>query len=231
MLIGGLQKLSLIDYPGKVAATVFTAGCNFFCPFCHNPDLVDIKNRKNQLFISEPEFFDFLAQRQGMVEGICVSGGEPTLQADLPEFLAKIKDLGFLVKLDTNGARPEILEDLLSKNLIDYVAMDIKGPLENYGKIVKIDVDLEQIHKSTQIVRQFPSYEFRTTVVPGLHKASDFLSIARWLEGAERYYLQQFRPESTLDPAFSKIRPYPDEKLAEFCQIVRPYFGVCGVRT
>ena len=222
--------MTLIDYPGHVAATVFTGGCNFFCPFCHNPELVDAQKYKDRYFVSEPEFFDFLKNRRGLLEGICVSGGEPTLHQDLPDFLAKIKKLGFLVKLDTNGSRPDVLENLISKNLVDYLAMDIKGPLEKYHKITKTETDLEKIHQSTCLARKFPDYEFRTTVVPGLHRKADFLSIARWLEGAKKYFLQQFRPEDTLDPAFGKIRPYSDEKLAEFCQIIKPYFEVCEVR-
>lgn len=230
MLIGGLQKLSLIDYPGRVAATVFTAGCNFFCPFCHNPELVRVEQNKKRGFITEPDFFDFLAGRHGMIDAICVSGGEPTIQPDLLDFLKKIKMLGFLIKLDTNGARPEVIEDLLNQGIVDYIAMDIKGPLEKYQRIVKADIDLEKIHESTQITRQFPDYEFRTTVVPSLHEKEDFLNIARWLDGSKCYFLQQFNPEKTLDLAYGKIKPYPDEKLVEFSQMMKPFFEVCEVR-
>ncbi len=230
MLIGGLQKVSLIDYPGHVAATIFTAGCNFSCPFCHNPELVKIGSDKYSMFLTDEEVLDFLKTRQGMLEGVCVTGGEPILQADLADFLAKIKELGFLVKLDTNGSRPEVLKDLIKEGLIDYIAMDIKGSLEKYIKIVGSPVSLENIHESTQITRGLPEYEFRTTVVPGLHEKDDFLSIAKWLDGSKRYFLQQFRPEKTLDSVYGQIRPYPDEKLVEFANIMRPYFGECGVR-
>ena len=230
MLLGGLQKVSLVDYPGRVAATVFTAGCNFLCPFCHNPELVQIGKYRNQLFLPDEEFFDFLKTRRGLIDGVCVSGGEPTLQLDLPEFLKKIKGLGFLTKLDTNGAKPEVLKDLAAKNLVDYVAMDIKGPLEKYGKIVGTNIDFEKIHESTELVRHFPNYEFRTTVIPKFHKKEDFLSIAKWLDGAKKYFLQQFRPEKTFDESFQKIRPYSDEKLAQFCGLIKPFFETCEVR-
>ncbi len=230
MLIGGLQKLTLIDYPGHIAASVFTAGCNFFCPFCHNPELVRIGGAKYQFFLNEDEFFDFLESRKGLIEGVCVTGGEPTIHLDLPQFLKKIKELGFLVKLDTNGSNPQILESLLEEKLVDYAAMDIKGPLEKYHRFANAEVDLEKIHKSTELCRRFPAYEFRTTVVPTLHQKKDFLSIAKWLDGAKSYYLQQFRPGNTLDNGFSNIRPYSDSKLAEFCEAIRPFFEVCEVR-
>ena len=230
MLIGGLQKVTLIDYPGRVATTVFTAGCNFCCPFCHNPDLVEIGRNRNQFFLTDDEVLNFLQDRQGMIEGVCLSGGEPTIQSDLPEFIKKIKELGFLVKLDTNGSRPEVLEDLLKDNLVDYVAMDIKGPLEKYKKFISGNPDFEKIHQSTILARRAPDYEFRTTVVPGLHEKGDFLSISRWLEGAKKYFLQQFRPGNTLDSSFSQLKPYPDEKIAEFCNAIKPYFEICEVR-
>ncbi|MBI4708933.1 MAG: anaerobic ribonucleoside-triphosphate reductase activating protein [Candidatus Portnoybacteria bacterium] len=230
MLLGGLQKLTLIDFPGRVAATVFTIGCNFFCPFCYNSELVDAKKIKKHPQIPEEDFFNFLKERQGMLDGVCITGGEPTLQADLPEFIKKIKELRFLVKLDTNGARPEILSDLLEQKLVDYIAMDIKGPLEKYHKFADAADILEKIHQSTQIIRQMPDYEFRTTAVPSLHEKEDFLSIARWLEGAKKYYIQQFKAEKTLDSAYSSIKPYPDEQLVEFCQIAKPYFEICEVR-
>ncbi|OGZ34486.1 MAG: anaerobic ribonucleoside-triphosphate reductase activating protein [Candidatus Portnoybacteria bacterium RBG_19FT_COMBO_36_7] len=230
MLLGGLQKVSLVDYPGRVAATVFTAGCNFLCPFCHNPELVTIGKYPEQMFLPDEDFFDFLKSRHGLIEGVCVSGGEPTIQENLPEFLKKIKAMGFLTKLDTNGARPEALKNLAKENLVDYLAMDIKGPLDKYGKITGMNIDFEKIHESTELTRQFPDYEFRTTVIPKFHKKEDFLSIAKWLDGAKKYFLQQFRPEKTFDESFQHIRPYPDEKLGEFCNLIKPYFETCEVR-
>lgn len=230
MLIGGLQKLTLIDYPGKVASTVFGAGCNFFCPFCYNAGLVDPRKIKKQPLLDEEAFFDFLRGRQNMIEGVCIGGGEPTIQPDLVDFIKKIKELGFSVKLDTNGSYPEVLKELTDRGLVDYLAMDIKGPLDKYHHFAKTKVDLEKIHQSTDVVRRAPDYEFRTTVIPSLHEKPDFLNIARWLQGAKKYFLQQFKPEKTLDPSFSKIKPYPEEKLIEFCQIAKPYFDTCEVR-
>lgn len=230
MVIGGLQKVSLIDYPGRVAATVFTSGCNFSCPFCHNPELVDSRQISRQPFFPQTEFFDFLKSRQGLIDGVCITGGEPAVHKDLPEFVKKIKDMGFLVKLDTNGTRPEVLQELLKDKTVDYLAMDIKGPLENYSKITGTEVDLEKINQSTLLSRKFPDYEFRTTVVPGLHKKNDFLNIARWLDGSKKYFLQQFRPKNTLMPDFEKVKPYADSKLLEYCQMIKPFFDVCEVR-
>ncbi len=230
MKIGGLQKLTLIDYPGKIAATVFAVGCNFFCPFCHNPELVDPEKIKKQPLISEEDFFDFLKKRRKKLEGICVTGGEPALQQDLPEFIKKIKNLGFGIKLDTNGSNPEIIEKLIKNKLVDYIAMDIKGPLEKYQEITKREIDLKKIKRSAEFIRNFPEYEFRTTVLPRFHKKEDMMDIAEWLKGSKRYFLQQFRPEKTLDSSFEKEKSYSSEELAEICQVIRPYFGHCGVR-
>ncbi|TSC53635.1 MAG: pyruvate formate lyase activating enzyme [Parcubacteria group bacterium LiPW_39] len=177
MLLGGLQKLTLIDYPGKIAATVFTVGCNFDCPFCHNPELVDPQKIKKQPRIAEKYFFEFLDDRRGMLEGVCITGGEPTLQPDLPDFISQIKNLGFLVKLDTNGTNPTMLEKLLAANLVDFVAMDIKAPLEKYKKVAGKNVSLENIQRSVELTRRAPDYEFRTTVLPALHSRKDILSI------------------------------------------------------
>jgi len=189
--------MTLIDYPGKIAATVFTAGCNFRCPFCHNPELVhgsqlivhsDKQNKK-----LEREFFEFLKTRQGKLDGVCVTGGEPTLQPDLVEFISKIKKLGFAVKLDSNGTRPDVLRELFEKKLVDYVAMDIKSNLANYEKVCETKVDLERIKDSVELIRNSGiDYEFRTTVVPGLHKESDFEEIADWLDGAKKYTIQKY---------------------------------------
>lgn len=230
MILGGLQKLTLIDYPGKIAATVFTVGCNFYCPFCHNPELVDPQKIKKQPKISEKDFFKFLASRQGMLEGICITGGEPTLYRDLPDFIRKIKNLGFLVKLDTNGTNPIMLEKLLTANLIDFLAMDIKAPLEKYKKVVGKNVSLEDIQRSVELTRRAPDYEFRTTVLPALHSKKDILSIGRWLQGARKYYLQQFRPIKTLDCAFEKEKPFDSDKLAELRGLLEIFFEQCRIR-
>ncbi len=230
MILGGLQKLTLIDYPGKIAATVFTVGCNFLCPYCHNPELVDPQKIKNQPRLDEDYFFKFLTNRQNMLEGVCVTGGEPTLQRDLPEFIAKIKKLGYAVKLDTNGTNPSVLQNLLEKNLVDYVAMDIKAPLEKYKKVVGPSVSLENIQRSVDLTRRAPNYEFRTTVLPRLHSAKDFLSIGRWLQGAKKYYLQQFQASKCLDSAYQDEKPYDIEKLAKICNTLKIFFNECGIR-
>ena len=230
MVFGGIQKLTLIDYPGQVAATVFTVGCNFLCPYCHNPELVDPQKIKNQPRISEQEILDFLATRQGLLEGVCLTGGEPTLFADLPEFIKKIKEMGFLVKLDTNGSSPQMLEKLLADNLVDFMAMDIKAPLEKYKKIVGDEVVLENIQRSTELVCSAPDYEFRTTVLPALLSSKDILSIGRWLQGAKKYSLQQFKPFKTLDPAFMEAKPFDEAKLNRLRGLLEIFFDQVEIR-
>ena len=241
MKIGGLQKLTIIDYPGKIAATVFTVGCNFSCPFCHNPELVDSLKIKKQPLISDEDIFDFLKRRQGILEGICITGGEPVLHQDLPKFIKKIKDLGFSVKLDTNGSNPEILKKLIREKLVDYFAMDIKGSLEKYQQIIRKKIDLEKIKKSVELIKDSGvDYEFRTTIVPGIHTKEDIVKIAEWLGrptrlrqgfgGRGKYFLQNFRPGKTLEPSFEKEKAYSSEELIEICRIIRPYFDYCGIR-
>jgi pyruvate formate lyase activating enzyme len=230
MLLGGLQKLTLIDYPGKIAATVFTVGCNFLCPYCHNPELVDPQKIKKQPLISKKEILDFLVTRQGLLEGVCITGGEPTLQADLPELIREIKKLGFLLKLDTNGTNPMMLEWLLGENLVDYLAMDIKAPLEKYKKIAGKGVRLEDIQHSVELTKSAPDYEFRTTVLPVLHSKKDLISIGRWLEGSKKYFLQQFQPTKCLDSAFLNEKPYELERLVKICNTLRMFFDECGIR-
>ena len=192
MLLGGLQKTTLIDYPKKIAATVFLAGCNFRCPFCHNPELV-FPDKLGNGFLKEKDFFSWLDKRKGKLEGICITGGEPTLQKDLLHFLRKIKKRKFLIKLDTNGSRPDILRRAFKENLLDYVAMDIKNSPEKYALTVGTKVDLERIKLSVELIRNSGiDYEFRTTVAPKLHFSKDLLAIARWLKGAKKYVLQKY---------------------------------------
>ena len=229
MIIGGLQKLTLIDYPGRLAATIFFTGCNFRCPWCYSSELVLPEKIKEQPKISEKELFSFLKERQGLLEGVVICGGEPTINRDLPKFIKKIKKLGYLVKLDTNGSNPKMLNKLIKDKLVDYVAMDIKLPKEKYSKILKVKVD--DIEKSMKILKQNKvDYEFRTTVVPTVLDKEDILKIAKWISGAKRYYLQNFRPEKTLDPKFEKIRPYPDKYLLEIQKAISPFFEVCKIR-
>lgn len=230
MLIGGLQKLTLIDFPGKIAATVFTVGCNFFCPYCHNPDLVEPSKIRVSVKFKEDEILRFLEIRKNILEGVCITGGEPTIQGDLPDFIKRIKDLGLAVKLDTNGTNPDMLEKLLVENLLDYIAMDIKAPLEKYKEVVGRNVRLEDIQRSSELARLLADYEFRTTVLPVLHSREDILSIGRWLQGSKKYYLQQFRSLKTLDSAFEKEKPFEMEELAKLRNSLGVFFDECGIR-
>lgn len=201
--------MTLIDYPGKIATTVFTAGCNFRCPFCHNPELVTLSAEDIDIYKGkDEEFFRFLEKRKGLLDGVCITGGEPTVQPDIIPFIRKIKDMGFLVKLDSNGMRPEILGQILHAGLIDYVAMDIKNRLDRYAETVGVDMDVEKIGESVRLIMDSGvDYEFRTTVVPGIHVKEDFDGIAALIKGAKRYYLQAFRNGKILaqdDAAFGK---------------------------
>ncbi|MGN1147357.1 MAG: anaerobic ribonucleoside-triphosphate reductase activating protein [Lachnospiraceae bacterium] len=219
MQIHGLNKTTLLDYPEHVAATIFTGGCNFCCPFCHNGELV-LRPQEFPL-ISEEEILAFLKKRKGILTGVCITGGEPTLQPDLPDFIGKIKDLGYLVKLDTNGYRPEVLKDLLAKGLLDYVAMDIKNAKEHYaGTAGKENLEIARIEESVSLLMEgrIP-YEFRTTVVKELHAKEDFQKIGQWLAGAKAYFLQAYREnENVMVKGFTS---YEKEELEEFAAILR----------
>ena len=230
MIIGGLQKLTLIDYPGHIAATVFTVGCNFRCPFCHNPEL--ILNSKYQIEnILEDIFFDFLRERRDKLEGVCITGGEPTIQPDIIEFVGKIKDLGFKVKLDTNGARPDVLRLLYAEKLLDFVAMDIKSNPENYDKITNSKVDLERIKLSVDLIRNSGvDYEFRTTAVPGLHEEEDFVKIGQWLRGSKKYVLQRYVESKILDPGLKKKTKGKKLDLEKIARNIKKYFGKVEIR-
>jgi len=225
MLIGGLEKLTLIDYPGKVAATLFILGCDFSCPFCQNPELVDPKRIKKQPLIKEEVFFKFLKSRQGLLDGICLTGGEPLIQPDLIDFIKKIKEQGFLVKLDTNGHQPVKLKKLFQENLLDFVAMDIKSSPEKYEQATAKSVNLKNISKSIQLIKRSAiAYQFRTTAVPGLIDKKEIKKIGQWLKGARFFALQQFRTEKTLDKSWQKIKPYSEEDLKKMVEILKPYF-------
>lgn len=229
MVIGGLQKTTLIDYPNKIACTIFLAGCNFRCPWCYSAELVLPEKIKEQPKISEKEIFNFLEEKKGLLGGVVLCGGEPTVQKGLSEFAGKIKKMGFLVKLDTNGSNPEILEGLINKKLIDYVAIDIKLPKERYSMLWE---RVEDIQKSINILQEGKiDYEFRTTAVPTIHKKEDFLKIAKWIGGKNvKYYLQNYRPDKTLDSKFEKLKPCPDKYLLEIKNQILKYFKVCEIR-
>ena len=192
MIIKGIQKLTLLDFPGRVACTIFTAGCNFRCPFCHNASLVLGADTPTGTIPTE-ELFAFLEARRGRLTGICISGGEPTLQPDLEDFIRRVRALGYAVKLDTNGYRPEVLERLISEGLVDYIAMDIKSSREGYSRLAGVPVDIDKIEQSVRIIMHSGvPYEFRTTVIGDLHTEEDFHKMADWLAGAEKFFLQGF---------------------------------------
>ena len=221
MRILGFQKLTLLDYPGKVACTIFIGGCNFRCPFCHNADLVI--NPNEQPKISEDKIFATLKKRQGILEGVCITGGEPTLFLELKGFLKKIKELGYAIKLDTNGYKPEALIELAEAGLIDHVAMDIKNTLAKYTETVGLDeMDITQIQKSIDFLKQGSvSYEFRTTVVRGLHTMGDMEEIGKLISGAKQYFLQSYQEsDRVISPIFSS---YSKEELEQMRDIVQPY--------
>lgn len=216
MKIHGFQKTTLLDYPGHVAATVFVGGCNFRCPFCHNGLLV--LEPAAQPRILEEEVFSYLQKRQGVLEGICVTGGEPTLQPDLAVFIRRLKELGYLVKLDTNGSRPQILAQLLQEGLLDYVAMDIKASPDNYAAAAGLkEIDFHKIQQSISLLMESNIfYEFRTTVVKGIHTLEEFEEIGRLLQGCRAYYLQGFREsESMVGQGCQAFSAQEIEKMAE----------------
>lgn len=231
MIIAGLQKTTLLDYPGKIGMIVFLAGCNFRCDWCYSSELVLPEKIKNQPRISEEEFFTFLKSRQGLVDGVVICGGEPTINEDLPDFIKKIKELGFLVKLDTNGSNPTMLSQLIESKLIDYVAMDIKLPKDKYSRVFFGDIKVEDIQRSIDILKEDRvDYEFRTTVVPDVLKKEDVIEIAQWISGAKKYYLQNFRAEKTINPQFEEKKPYSEEYLLEIKKEISSLFEVCDVR-
>lgn len=206
MIIGGLEKLSLIDFPGCISAVVFTKSCNFRCHFCYNPMLVltngegEIKNKEeDRSLISEEDLFLYLESRTGKIDGVVISGGEPTLQSDLKDFIIKLKKMNLKVKLDTNGTDPDIVKNLIDNKLIDYVAMDFKGPLDKYDQVVAVKVDIEKIKKSIKLLmKNKVPYEFRTTLVPGLHILDDILIMAKEIKGAKKWFLQKFKSDTNL---------------------------------
>jgi len=256
MEIGGLEKSTLIDYPGRIAATVFLLGCNFRCPFCYSSELVLPEKMAEQPKIAEKAFFDFLKERQGLLEGVVICGGEPTIHKDLPDFIKRIKDLGFLLKLDTNGSNPEMLRRLIEgeksmkseakrgslssltslprsgSSLVDYVAMDIKAPLgAKYDLATGVKVDLDKIKESIEIIKgSGVDYEFRSTIVPSIHTKEDVIQMAKDISPAKKYYLQNFRGEKTIDPRFEEIKPYAKDFLLEIQKEISSFFEICQVR-
>lgn len=218
MLIKGLQKTTLLDFPGKVACTLFTGGCNLRCPFCHNASLVISPDMSH--LISEDEFFSFLNKRKAILDGVCITGGEPLLQKDIEEFILKVKALGFAVKLDTNGSYPDRLKSILDKKLVDYVAMDIKNQKEKYSLTCGVDVDTDDISRSISLLMSGDiEYEFRTTVVRELHTPQDIGEIGEWIRGAKRFFLQSFTDSG--DIISSGLSAYTPEEMAQILNFAR----------
>lgn len=216
MKLTAVQKFTLLDYPGKVACIAFTPGCDLRCGFCHNAEFV-LPERLKAIagsFIEEANFFAFLERRRGLLEGVVVSGGEPTLWPDLPEFLARIRSMGFAVKLDSNGNNPKMLRKLLSRGLVDFIAMDVKTSLEEYPGLVGRGVKPEHIVESIQLIRESGiEHEFRTTLIREHHTETVLHSLDQLLAGAHRISLQRFRPEQTLSPAFAAFHPFSEEEM------------------
>ncbi len=220
MNFGGIQKLSLLDYPDRTCCTLFTLGCNFRCPFCHNSSIIQGNHFESE--ISHSEVISFLKKRRGLLDGVCISGGEPLLQDDLEDFIREIKLLGYSVKLDTNGSFPKKLKHLIENKLVDYVAMDIKNSPDRYGETIGIkDYNLEPIKESVALLlSNVVQYEFRTTVVREFHTSEDILSIAHWIKGTKRYYLQSFVDSG--DVLESGLSSYSKEEMQHFQDLVRP---------
>ena len=229
MQIHGLQKMTLLDFPGKVACTVFLDGCNFRCPFCHNSELLGAGFPP---LMDDAELLTFLKKRTGLLDGVCITGGEPLMQKELPQLLEKIKALGYPVKLDTNGSFPEALEMLIDRGLVDYVAMDIKNSPKRYGKTIGRErYDLAKVEKSvTLLLEGRVDYEFRTTVVAQLHDNESFHDIGKWIRGAKRYFLQCFvSRDSVLQPGLDAPTEESMHHYAEIARIYVPETGVRGV--
>ena len=230
MYICGYQKTTLLDYPEHVAATIFTGGCNFRCPFCHNADLLLKKSGDSP--VSEEEILAFLKKRKNVLSGVCITGGEPTLQPDLKDFIIKVRSLGYKIKLDTNGYGPDVLLSLLEENLLDYIAMDIKAGLSNYAKVSGIpNLDIAKINESISIIENSGiNYEFRTTVVKELHSSQDFLEITDMLSSTSPYFIQSFKDSGNiLTPGLSSC---DTETLNQFLAIVKnklPFSSLRGI--
>ena len=232
MRIVGLQKMTLLDYPGKVACTVFLGGCNFSCPFCHNSELLD---GSAESVMEAGELLAFLEKRQGLLDGVCITGGEPTLQKDLPELLASIKALGFAVKLDTNGYRPEVLKDLVGRGLVEYVAMDVKNSPDRYAETAGLPgLDIARIEESLSfLLSGAVDYELRTTVAEPLHDRQTMAGIGRWLEKlsknkARRFFIQPFTDRDTV--MFAGLKTPETAELMGFQEILTPFAEQVSIR-
>ncbi len=226
MKIHGLQKMTLLDYPGRVACTVFLGGCDMRCPFCHNAELLD---GSAPAIMDETELLSFLEKRRGLLDGVAITGGEPLLREEIPSFLEKIRSIGYPIKLDTNGTHPAMLRRLMEADLVQYVAMDIKNSPERYEETAGGPVNLEAVRESVSLLLSGKTeYEFRTTVVAELHDDESFRSIGPWIRGARRYYLQKFTDRDTVP--FAGFHPPTDEQMRIWVGLMRPFVQEAGLR-
>ena len=234
MILGGLQKNSLIDFPGTVACVVFTSGCNFCCPYCHNPDLARGKPSHHAPVITEADVFDFLEKRKGMLDGVVITGGEPSLQMDLEGFCFKIKNMGYKIKLDTNGSNPGVLARLLRRQLLDFVAMDIKTSLDRYDGLVRGNFQADAIMESVKLIMDTaPAHEFRTTCVRPFIDETIMADIGGMIKGASHYVLQHCsRNVSVLNPSFFELadRFFQEQEMVALHKAVEPHVVKCSIR-
>jgi pyruvate formate lyase activating enzyme len=224
MKLAGLEKTSLLDYPDQISAVVFTQGCNFYCPYCHNSQLITIESAPNSI-MPETYFFDFLEQRQNLLDAVTITGGEPCLQPDLKEFIIKIKqNYDLKLKLDSNGSNAAVIKDLLEEKLLDYIAIDVKASLDNYSWLAPAELGLELEKTINLVLNSGIDYEFRTTVVPALHDSKEIKKIAELIRGANSYYLQNFRSSTNVLAAeLRKQRSFTEQELLEFKEIAVSY--------
>ena len=226
MFFAGFQKLTLLDYPGKVACILFTNGCNFRCPFCHNASLVRAQDGAD---ISDAEVLEFLKKRQGILEGVCISGGEPLIHNELKDFIREVKKLGYPVKLDTNGSFPQKLRELIGEGLVDYVAMDVKNSFEKYNETTGINADIDSVKESIEIlINGNIDYEFRTTLVSGFHTPKDMQSIGEMIKGTKKYYLQNFADSG--DILCPGLAPLGEEEMELMRKTAEKYVSVTQIR-
>lgn len=230
MLFGGIQKTTLVDYPGRVACVLFTIGCNFRCSWCHNPELSFPALAAKQPAMAEDKILEFLESRRGLLQGVCITGGEPTIHSDLKDFIRRVKEMGFLIKLDSNGHNPDVLEDLVKEKLLDYIAMDIKNRPEKYAETVGLAVNLPKIRRSIEIVKSLDDYEFRTTVVPRLVLEEDILAITDMLAPARRYYLQPYQNEKVRGFVYNEGDLLRKPDLEAIREKIKDKFEICEVR-
>ncbi|MFH0975639.1 MAG: anaerobic ribonucleoside-triphosphate reductase activating protein [Spirochaetota bacterium] len=229
MKIKGIQKTSLVDYPGRLSTVLFFGGCNFSCGYCHNPELA--RNDNNLNSYSESDVLNLLKDRKSLVDSVVITGGEPTLFQELSPFLEKIKEISLFIKIDTNGSNPDVIENLLNRKIPDYIAIDIKTSPQKYKLAAGVNIDFNKIIKTIELVKESGiDYEVRTTCVPSYVNIDDFISIKNEIGNVKKYFLQQFVNSNTLDPSLHECTPYTESVLNEFKDYVKNFSGFCGIR-